>query len=134
MKSTPRTWSIGEVAEKFDLETHVLRHWEDVGLLSPARDAAGRRRYVRGDLVRVATVMRSKAAGMGLEQIGTLLDGEAYGRHQVLEAHIAELDRRMAEMARSREMTLHALQCRAHDIAQCPRFRAHLEDLVGADW
>ncbi len=70
-------WSIGEVAERFGLETHVLRHWEDVGLLAPARDSAGRRRYGRDDVVRVATVIRSKAAGMSLDQILVLLDADA---------------------------------------------------------
>ena len=28
-------WSIGELAERFGLETHVLRHWESEGLLEP---------------------------------------------------------------------------------------------------
>jgi len=136
MKSSARDkgksldWSIGEVADRFGLETHVLRHWEDMRLLRPARDPAGRRRYDRDDVVRVATVIRSKAAGMSLEQIEVLLDGEAAGRHQVLEAHIADLDRRMEEMVRSRAMTEHALSCRAHDIASCPRFSAIVEDLV----
>ena len=129
MKST-LDWSIGEVAERFGLETHVLRHWEDVGLLAPARDPAGRRLYGRDDVVRVATVIRSKAAGMSLDQIVVLLDAGAPERHQVLEAHIADLDRRMEEMRRSREMTEHALRCRAHDVATCPRFSAIVEDLV----
>jgi len=123
-------WSIGEVADRFGLETHVLRHWEDMRLLAPARDSAGRRRYGRDDVVRVATVIRSKAAGMSLEQILVLLDAGSADRHQVLEAHIADLDRRMEEMRRSREMTEHALSCRAHDIATCPRFSAIVEDLV----
>jgi MerR family transcriptional regulator, copper efflux regulator len=123
-------WSIGEVADRFGLETHVLRHWEDMHLLRPARDAAGRRRYGRDDVVRVATVIRSKAAGMSLEQILALLDSGSAGRHQVLEAHLADLDRRMEEMVRSRAMTEHALRCRAHDIAACPRFSAIVEDLV----
>lgn len=127
MKST---LSIGELAARFGLETHVLRHWEDVGLLAPARDGADRRRYDRDDLVRVAVILRSKSAGMSLEQIGVLLDAGAAGRHRVLEDHIADLDRRMAEMRRSREMTEHALRCRAHDIATCPRFKAAVEDLV----
>lgn len=126
-------WSIGEVATRFGLETHVLRHWEDVRLLTPARDTAGRRRYGRADVVRVATVIRSKAAGMSLEQIEVLLDAEAVDRHRVLEAHIADLDRRMEEMVRSRAMTEHALRCRAHDIATCPRFSAILEDLVSGE-
>src|SRR4051794_39911831 len=123
-------WSIGEAADRFGLETHVLRHWEDVGLLAPARDPGGRRRYGRDDVVRVAIVIRNKAAGMSLEQIQVLLDAEAAGRHQVLERHLADLDRRMEEMRRSREMTEHALRCRAHDVATCPRFSAIVEDLV----
>ncbi len=132
MKSTvERTlWSIGDVAARFGLETHVLRHWETVGLLVPARDAAGRRRYDADDVVRVAVILRSKSAGMSLGQIAVLLNEEAKGRHQVLEAHIADLDRRMEEMAGSRAMTLHALQCRAHDIATCPHFKAWVGDIL----
>ena len=122
--------SVGELAARFGLATHVLRHWEDVGLLSPARDGGGRRRYGRDDVYRVAVILRSKAAGMSLEQILVLLDAEAQDRHRVLEAHLAEIERRVQEMERSREMTEHALRCRAHDIATCPRFRDHVEDLV----
>ncbi|MGF0116290.1 MerR family transcriptional regulator [Promicromonospora sp. Marseille-Q5078] len=130
-----RTWSVGELAERFGLETHVLRYWEDVGLLAPARDGAGRRRYGSDDVVRVATILSSKVAGMSLEQIQVLLDagGHETGaaeRHRVLAAHLAELDRRQAEIERSRHMTEHALSCRAHDIATCPRFREHVQDLV----
>ncbi|WP_242686362.1 MerR family transcriptional regulator [Aeromicrobium sp. IC_218] len=127
MKST---LSIGDLAARFALATHVLRHWEDVGLLRPARDAGGRRVYGDDDVVRVAVIVRSKAAGMSLEQIAVLLDQEARDRHVVLEEHVAELDRRMAEMALSREMTLHALHCEAHDITRCPNFRSHLDDLL----
>lgn len=127
MKST---LSIGEAAARFGLDTHVLRHWEDVGLLTPARDSADRRRYVPDDLVRIAVIVRSKAAGMSLEQIAVMLDAGAPERHRVLEEHIADLDRRMDEMRRSREMTQHALSCRAHDIATCPRFKAAVEDLL----
>ena len=132
MKSSRRAidWSIGDASARFGLETHVLRHWEDMRLLTPARDPAGRRRYGRDDVVRVATVIRSKAAGMTLDQIHVLLDAGAPERHEVLEAHIEDLDRRMEEMRRSREMTEHALRCRAHDIATCPRFSAIVEDLV----
>ncbi len=127
-------WTIGEMAARFGLETHVLRHWEDAGLLAPDRDGAGRRRYGGDDLVRIAVVLRSKAAGMTLEQISVMLDAAAGDRHRVLEGHLADLQRRMAEMERSRAMTEHALRCRAHDIATCPRFKAAVEDLVGDGW
>ncbi|MDR7381648.1 MerR family transcriptional regulator [Promicromonospora iranensis] len=135
MKSTlvsgdESVWSVGDLAARFGLETHVLRHWEAMGLLSPTRDGAGRRRYGTDDAFRVATIIRSKAAGMSLEQIRVLLDGGAYDRHVILEAHIADLEQRMAEMELSREMTRHALECRAHDITACPNFRAHVQDIV----
>lgn len=121
---------MGEVADRFSLPANVLRHWESVGLLSPARDSAGRRRYSRDDAVRVAVILRSKAAGMSLDQIAHLLERDMAGRHRVLQAHIDDLDRRMEEMRRSRAMAEHALRCSAHDISTCPRFRAELSDLL----
>ena len=127
MKSTI---SIGEAAARFGLETHVLRHWEDMGLLRPARTSADRRVYAREDLVRIAVIVRSKAAGMSLEQIGVLLDEGAPDRHRVLEAHVADLDRRMEEMRISREMTLHAFACEQHDLTSCPGFQKHVADLL----
>ncbi len=112
------------------MPTNVLRHWETVGLLRPARDAADRRRYSEDDIVRIAVIRRSKDAGMSLDQIAVLLDDGSAGRHEVLHAHLDDLDRRMEEMRRSREMTAHALHCRAHDITTCPRFRASVADVL----
>ncbi|GAA1168138.1 MerR family transcriptional regulator [Microbacterium oxydans] len=128
--SSEHPWSVGDVATRFDLPTNVLRHWESVGLLTPPRDAAGRRRYGEDEVVRIAVIQRSKAAGMTLEQIAVLLDDGSFGRHQVLQQHLDDLDRRMEEMRRSREMTEHAMGCRAHDIATCPRFRAGVDDIL----
>lgn len=123
---------MGEVAHRFGMPTHVLRHWESMGLLAPARDSAGRRRYRRDDVVRVATIRRQKDAGMSLAQVAVLLDAEAPRRHAVLEEHLAELDRRAEEIRVAREMTEHAYGCEAHDISTCPRFQAHVADLLRA--
>ncbi len=108
----------------------MLRHWETVGLLRPERDAAGRRRYGQDDVVRVAVIRRSKMAGMTLEQIAVMLDDGSFERHQVLKAHLDDLDQRMEEMRISREMTEHAMRCRSHDISTCPRFRSHVDDVL----
>lgn len=128
--SVENPWSVGEVASRFDLPTNVLRHWESVGLLRPARDSAGRRRYGQDEVVRIAVIQRSKAAGMTLDQIAVLLDDGSAGRHEVLQRHLDDLDRRMEDMSRSREMTEHAMGCRSHDIATCPRFRASVADVL----
>ncbi len=131
MKSSREvTFSVGELAERFDLATHVLRHWEDRGLIDPERDAAGRRRYREADAYRVAVILASKEAGMSLDQVRALVDGGAADRHRILEAHLADLDAKQAAIDRSRHMTRHALECRAHDIATCPNFRANVADIV----
>ena len=130
--SADRTWSVGEVAERFDLPTNVLRHWESVGLLTPGRDSADRRRYARDDIARVAAIQRNKDAGMTLDQISVLLDAGAPERHAVLQAHLDDLDRRMEQMRISREMTEHAFNCRAHDVGSCPGFQRHVRDLMAA--
>lgn len=124
-------WSVGQVAERFGVATSVLRHWDSLGLVSPGRDAGGRRTYDRDDVVRIAAIVRGKESGMTLEQVAVLLDGSARERHELLEAHLLELDRRVAELERSRAMTTHAFDCRQHDLTSCDGFRATVEDLVG---
>ena len=123
-------WTVGELAARFDLPTHVLRHWESLGLLAPARDASGYRRYGPADLVRVAVILRNKAAGMTLEQIGVLIDAEAVDRQAVLEAHLRDLAERADAIERSRLMTEHALRCEAHDVTACPRFACYVADVT----
>lgn len=122
--------SIGDVAQVMGLPTNVLRHWETVGLLSPERDSGGRRKYDEDQIVRIAVIQRSKGAGMTLEQIGVMLDDGARERHQVLQKHLDDIDRRMEDMLRSRAMTEHAMNCRSHDIATCPNFRAGVADVM----
>lgn len=126
-------WTVGELADRFELPTHVLRHWETMGLLAPERDSAGRRRYREADAYRVAAIVSSKAAGMSLDQIRSLLDAGADDRRRILTEHLTDLAARMAEMERSRHLTEHALECRAHDVANCPNFRAHVADLVAGN-
>lgn len=132
MKSSGGTpdLSVGEVARRFGVPTHVLRYWEEEGLLAPARDPAGRRRYGYDDLVRVAVVQVNKAAGMSLDQIRQLLGVGAAGRHRVLDDHLAEIDRRIAALQVSRAMTEHAFNCRSHDVTTCVEFRALMDGIV----
>ncbi|MFF8378180.1 MerR family transcriptional regulator [Streptomyces sp. NPDC015661] len=116
--------SIGELAGRFGLATHVLRHWESAGLLAPARDAHGRRRYDDSHLTRVAVVLRAKRAGLALDGIRELLrTGDPGARRQRLEAHREELRRRMTETQACLDLVECALGCAHEDLADCPRFR-----------
>ncbi|MFF5212697.1 MerR family transcriptional regulator [Streptosporangium sp. NPDC000396] len=131
MKSSEHM-QIGEVAERFDLAPHVLRHWEAMGLLTPATRVSGRRRYTRDHLVRVLTIIRAKAAGMSLEQIREMLSvpGQAE-RQALLRRHHAELEHRLQEITASKALIEHLMQCTADDFTQCPNYRRIVEGEAG---
>lgn len=130
MKSTERpdpctsSPGIGAFAARFGLAPHVLRHWESVGLLSPARDPAGRRRYGDADAVRVAVVLRGKAAGLSLETLRSLLGaGGAQARQAVLRAEAEALRNRIAAARSALALVECAVDCGHEELAACPHFR-----------
>jgi MerR family copper efflux transcriptional regulator len=120
--------TIGELAGRFGLATHVLRHWEAVGLLTPARRVSGRRRYGRDSLARVALIQQMKELGFGLDQVHEILDAtDPAARREVLARHDAELKRRIESATAARELIGHGLRCPAPDFIECPNFLAGLE-------
>lgn len=119
MKSS--TLSVGEVAERFGLATHVLRHWESVGLLKPAR-AGDRRRYDDHDLHRIAIILRSKEAGLSLDGIREMF-GKPSERESILKRHKEELERRIAAARASLAIVDCALGCEHDDVTRCAHFR-----------
>ncbi|MGI5221517.1 MerR family transcriptional regulator [Nocardia sp. CA-290969] len=136
MKSSPAgdsngaTYSIGEIAGYFDLAPHVLRHWESVGLLTPATRIAGRRRYTRAQLARVAMILRTKQVGLSLTQARELLDAcDGHGRRRILQSQLDALDEQIERIQTSKQLIAHVLTCRYEDFTECPRFQ---EEVVAA--
>jgi MerR family copper efflux transcriptional regulator len=114
-------YSIGVLAARFGLATHVLRHWEDVGLLVPRRRVAGRRVYDDTHVARVAEIQLCKAAGFTLDDIRELDDPAR--RRAKLESQLAQVRERLAQLALSEKMLEHGLRCRHPDHRACPRFQ-----------
>jgi MerR family transcriptional regulator, copper efflux regulator len=117
-------YTIGELAARFGLATHVLRHWEDVGLLSPARRVAGRRVYGPAHVTRVAEILLGKDAGFSLEQLRELFAApDRCRRREVLRTQLAHVRQRIARLTLSQTMLEHGLRCRHLDYQACPRFQ-----------
>lgn len=117
--------SIGEIAGHFGLATHVLRHWETMGLLSPARAAGGRRRYGRSDLYRVAGILLAKEAGLALTDIRDILTtADLEKRRQITRRHRDELVWRIAEMRAALNLLEGGLTCDYEDITECPTYQS----------
>jgi MerR family transcriptional regulator, copper efflux regulator len=128
-------YTIGELAARFGLATHVLRHWEDMGLLSPARRVAGRRVYGQAHVTRVAEILLGKDAGFSLEQLRELFTApDQDRRREVLRGQLAQVRARMARLALSQTLLEHGLRCRHPDYQSCPHFQAMvLARLDGVD-
>lgn len=122
MKSTG-FMRIGELAERFGLAPHVLRHWEAMGLLTPAARENGRRRYTHDHIIRVITILRAKEGGMSLDRIRAMLNTPDHSeRRSLLQHQHAELEERLAAIQKSKALIEHIMECTAEDFTQCPGY------------
>ncbi|WEV65172.1 MerR family transcriptional regulator [Bifidobacterium sp. ESL0764] len=87
--------TIGEVAKMFHVSVRMLRHWENLGLLSPTRDTNGYRAYVPGDLNRLRRLLVYKELGVPATRIGRLLDAPAPQVVKELKAGRNDLEKRL---------------------------------------
>jgi DNA-binding transcriptional MerR regulator len=125
--------SIGEVAGHFGQATHVLRHWESMGLLWPARATGGRRRYGRSDLHRVAAILVGKEAGLALTDIRDLLTiTDIEKRREIQRRHRDELVRRLEKIRAALNLVEGGLCCDYGDITECPHYQSLVADRMGA--
>ncbi|WP_110648629.1 MerR family transcriptional regulator [Salinicola peritrichatus] len=68
-----QTYSIGELAQHFDVTTRTIRFYEQEGLLSPERRGKTRI-YREKDRVRLKLALRGKRLGFSLVEIREVLD------------------------------------------------------------
>jgi DNA-binding transcriptional MerR regulator len=101
--STARTWSIAEVAEEFGVTHRTVRHYEDLGLISPERRGTTRV-YHRRDRTRLALILRGKRLGFPLEEIRTIIDlyDAPRGKRHQLEYVLAQIDERRDDLEQRR--------------------------------
>lgn len=124
--------TIGELAARFGLATHVLRHWESVGVLTAAERVNGRRRYQPEHVARVTMILRAQEAGLTLDHLRRVLAApDAAARRELLSSHHADLDRRMREIELARKMIEHALHCPEQDFTRCMVFQEIVTGVAG---
>ena len=66
-------WTISELAEEFGLTLRTVRHYEDVGLLTPERRGTTRVFHSR-DRTRLRLILRGKRLGFSLPEIRTIVN------------------------------------------------------------
>ena len=85
-----QTWTITELAEEFGITLRAIRHYEDVGLISPERRGTSRVFHAR-DRIRLQLILRGRRLGFSLPEIRTIVNmydeqpGESGQLHYLLE-------------------------------------------------
>jgi DNA-binding transcriptional MerR regulator len=109
MKGALMDWSIQEVARLAGTTSRALRHYDDIGLLPPSRIAPnGYRHYDEAALVRLQRILLLRELGLGLEQIGGVLDRET-GEVEALTAHLAWLEQEQQRLTRQIASVSHTI-------------------------
>lgn len=101
-----RTWTIGEIAEEFEVTHRTVRHYEELGLIAPQRRGT-QRIYGRRDRTRLALIMRGKRLRFPLEEIRRIIDmyDEQPGEEGQLRYLIEQIELQRAELeARRRDI------------------------------
>ena len=69
----PLEYSISQLSKEFDTTTRSIRHYEDIGLLSPSRRGQARV-YSPADRTRLKLILRGKRLGISLEDSREIID------------------------------------------------------------
>jgi len=126
--------NIGDVAQVSGVSSKMIRHYESIGLISPARRTlANYRIYTDNDVHTLRFIRRARTLGFSMKQIAQLLSLWRDRRRassvvkRIAMEHVHELDARIREMQGMRN-TLEKLaaHCSGDERPQCPI----LEDLA----
>lgn len=120
--------NIGEAANASGVSAKMIRHYESVGLVAQAvRTDSGYRRYGDNDIATLRFIRQSRDLGFSIEQIRALLglwqDRRRPSRDvkALAQAHIRELDAKLAELQAMKATLEHLVHCcHGDDRPECP--------------
>lgn len=128
--------NIGAVAKASGVSTKMIRHYESIGLLSPAsRSDSGYRRYSEKDVGNLQFIRRARDLGFSLEEIRNLLglwqDRTRPSREvkALAQQHLDFLDKKLEEILSMKTALAHLVSCcHGDERPDCPI----LEGIAGA--
>ena len=124
----PGPFNIGEAAARSGVSAKMVRHYELLGLLPKvARTHSGYRQYGEFEVHTLRFIRRARQLGFSMVEIAALLKLWQNRRRasadvkRIALSHVADLDRRLSEMA-AMKRTLESLAacCQGDDRPDCP--------------
>ncbi|MHC9294781.1 MerR family transcriptional regulator [Mycobacterium sp. LTG2003] len=112
--------SVSAAAAAVGVGPHVLRHWEDVGVLIPLRTSYGHRRYDDELLARARLVRLLQRAGLALAEIRALRAADRDTRIELIASTQDRIRADVSRLQRAEQFLSHVVSC-VHPIAsECP--------------
>lgn len=121
------TFTIGDLARATGTTVEAIRYYERIGVLpAPSRTAGGQRAYEADHLKRLGFVRRARDLGFTLDQVRALLglvdqpSRDCTGVEAVARDHLAEVDRKLADLAVLRGVLAELVErCGHRTVADC---------------
>jgi len=121
-------FNIGQAASQSGVSAKMVRHYESLGLLPAVhRTDAGYRQYGEKQIHTLRFIRRARLLGFSMLEIAELLKlWQNQGRasadvKRIAQAHVADLERRIAEMQAMRQTLAQLAHCCAgDDRPDCP--------------
>ena len=121
-------FNIGQAAKQSGVSAKMVRHYESLGLLPPVhRTDAGYRQYGDKQIHTLRFIRRARALGFSMLEIAELLklwqnqQRASADVKRIAQVHVADLERRIAEMQAMRQTLAQLADCCAgNDRPDCP--------------
>jgi len=92
-----------EAAQRLGVSAKALRLYEQRGLITPIRTAAGWRAYGPEEMARAGQIAALRTLGLSIGQVERVLDGDAPGLEPALAAHQTSLEGRVRQLGNAIE-------------------------------
>ena len=111
---------IADAAREIGVPEHVLRHWDEVGAVSPGRTSSGHRDYTEEHLHRLRVLRACQGVGMSLAEIRLVLHRDEPGRLEAITRQRAHLRGQLRRLADAEQFLAHVIDCRHDLLTRCP--------------
>lgn len=122
--------NIGDVAKLSGLPPKTIRYYEDIGLITPLRDANGYRSFRDSDTHKLAFLSRARALGFTIDDCRTLLalwddkQRASADVRAIAQEHLVQIERKISDLQAIQETLSHLVrECAGDGRPDCPILR-----------